>query len=66
MKTAILSSILTVGLGASAWAEGTPLDIAVGDSIVIDNFADEDLNSAINNIISKIYANSVPSLQKTV
>ena len=46
MKTAILSSILTVGLGASAWAEGTPLDIAVGDSIVIDNFADEDLNSA--------------------
>ena len=46
MKTAILSSILTVGLGASAWAAGTPLNIAVGDSIVIDNFADEDLNSA--------------------
>ena len=40
MKTAILSSILTVGLGASAWAEGTPLDIAVGDSVIIDDFAD--------------------------
>ena len=45
MKTAILSSILTLGLGTSVWAEGTPLDIAVGDSVVVDNFADEDLNS---------------------
>ncbi|SMP56376.1 InlB B-repeat-containing protein [Fibrobacter sp. UWB10] len=45
MKTAILSSILTVGLGASAWAEGTPLDIAVGDSVIIDDFADGDYNS---------------------
>ena len=45
MKTAILSSILTVGLGASAWAAGTPLNIAVGDSVIIDDFADGDYNS---------------------
>ena len=44
MKTAIFSSILTVGLGLSAWAAGTPMDIAEGESLVIDDFADGNLN----------------------
>ena len=44
MKNAILSSILTAGLGISAWAAGTPMEIAEDASLVIDDFADENLN----------------------
>ena len=46
MKTAIFSSILTVGLGASAWA-ATPVEIPMGGTLVIDNFANADANSAL-------------------
>ena len=60
MKTAILSSILTVGLGASAWAEGTPLDIAVGDSVIIDDFTDGDYNSNLGPwVFSKAESSSL-------
>ena len=44
MRTAIFSTLLTVGLGASAWAS-TPLYIATDDSLVIDDFADGDMLS---------------------
>lgn len=60
MKTAILSSILTVGLGASAWAAGTPLNIAVGDSVIIDDFADGDYNSNLGPwVFSKAESSSL-------
>ena len=44
MNSKIVGSILALGL--TAWA-AAPLNLPLNESLLIDNFADEDLNSAL-------------------
>ncbi len=46
MNTKSIGAVLTFGLCASAWA-ATPIEIPLGGTLVIDNFANADANSAL-------------------
>ena len=46
MNTKSFGAVLTFGLCASAWA-ATPIEIPLGGTLVIDNFANADANSAL-------------------
>lgn len=46
MDTKTIGTLLAIGIGSFAWA-ATPVEIALGESLLIDDFADENMQSAL-------------------
>ncbi|WP_297945070.1 InlB B-repeat-containing protein [uncultured Fibrobacter sp.] len=62
MNSKIVGSILALGL--TAWA-AAPLNLPLNESLLIDNFADEDLNSALGPWESYADAGGLTTLNQT-